>query len=192
MFENPSRCIDGLTSLFINFRNRKSTWFYLINSFSSVETPYILTQLVAYLSHLSGHMDIFWHNDNILNDEVGKYAKSLLARTFDTKEIVKLLNGVDDNGFSRGSLGYAVFSIVGLVDNKKKILKRIAFDDSFDEELRSNALFLFIHFEQFESSQNCIEVISVYLKRYSDTADNYLFSSMRSVLEKEGFLGHIG
>lgn len=190
MLESPRKSLEGFASLSINHRNRNSTWFYLISCFLSIKEDFILFRLIERLSLLSGHMDIFWHKENMLQDEVVNYAKSVIASIFGKREVVKLLNMVEDSGFSRGSFGYAIYTVIGLVDDRENILREIAFDDNFEEELRSSALFLFVHFEQFNSSKKCIEVISKYLTKYSD--DDMLFLGMKETLEKEGFIGYVG
>lgn len=192
MVENPRRCLEGLITLFVNYRNRKSTWFYLINCFSSIDNKLLLSRLIERLSLLSGHMDIFWHKDNMIEREVEDYAKSVIAKCFGKKEIIKLLEMVDDAGFSRGSFGYSIYTIIGLITNQKDLLKGIAFDSSFQEDLRSTALFLFVHFGQFSSPENCIKTISDYFTIYPDAEDADLFLSMKTQLETEGFLGYVG
>jgi hypothetical protein len=186
------KCLEGLISLFVSYRNERAAWFYLINSFSSIEDDRILFQFISYLSLLSGHMDIFWHKDNIVKIEVEKYARSHLAKIFGITEVVKLLSIVDDWGFSRGSIGYAISAIISLISDKEMLLKSIAFNSSFDERMRSNALFLLIHLEQFSSIQDCTEVITEYLNQYPCTEYEDLFLSMKNTLETEGFLGYIG
>ncbi|GAP99419.1 DUF4365 domain-containing protein [Leptolyngbya sp. NIES-2104] len=192
MVDQADKCFDGLLTLFVSYRNKRASWFYMINSFSSIEDRKSLFQLVSYLSLLSGHMDIFWHPKNFIDAEVIEYAKVHLAKDFNILEVVKLLSIVDDWGFSRGSIGYATFTIISLINNKTSLLEKIAFDNSLSDLMRSNALFLLIHFEQFDSTKKCINLINRYLKKYSDTEYEEVISSMKEIIEIEGFLGYIG
>lgn len=110
--DQPDKCLEGLISLFVSYRDRKASWFYMINSFSSIEDYKILLRLISYLSLLSGHMDIYWHKKNVLDCEIEQYGKSYLAKRFEKIEVIKLLSVVDDWGFTRGSIGYAVSAII--------------------------------------------------------------------------------
>lgn len=189
-----NKCLEGLITLFVSYRNKKATWFYFINSFSSIENEILLFQMTVYLSILSGHMDLFRHKGNFIDSEVESYAKSHLARRFGITEIVKLLSLVDESGFSRGSIGYEISTIISLIPDSEDLLEMIALNDSFTEQMRIDALFLFVYSEQFRSTQNCINLIDAYFEKYPHTGvdDKYLFSDMKTTLGEIGFLGYIG
>ena len=189
--ENHQRCLIGMGSLFAYHRNRKATWFYLIHSFRSIEGS-AACQLMRVLGHLPNNPYAFWHTDNLIDAEVEKYGKKLLATRFGRDEVLKLIGFVDALGFAAGSVGYIVSTIVFAVENAQAILEDLAFDTRLPEEVRANAMFLLIHYAQFHSVKFAINAIDRYVAAYSDAEDCELFLSMKVTLEKEGFLGYIG
>jgi len=189
--ENQQRCMIGMGSLFAYHRNRKATWFYLVHSYRSIE-GLAARRLTALLGHLPNNPYVFWHSGNIINSEVEKYGKSLLATTFGREEVLKLIGFVDECGFAAGSFGYVVSTIVFAVRDAQAILESLAFDISLSDERRKNAMFLLIHYSQFHSVDFCIKAIERYVAAFSDSDDCDLFNSMKETLEKEGFLGYIG
>ncbi|MBW3597629.1 MAG: DUF4365 domain-containing protein [Planctomycetes bacterium] len=188
---NQQRCVIGMSSLFAYHRNRRATWFYLIHGFPSVEGPALL-RLSHLLSHLPGHPYIFWHDGNIINSEVEKYGKELLARRFGRDEVLRLIGLVDENGYAAGSIGYTISTLVFLVRDARDILEGIAFDSSVSEDHRGQAMFLLVHYAQFRSVEFCISALTRFLAEYPESDDSELFGSMRETLRKEGFLGYLG
>lgn len=189
--ENHQRCLSGMKSLFAYHRNRKATWFYLIHSFQSIEGS-VAGQLMRVLGHLPSNPTVFWHAGNIIDTDVEKYGKKVLATTFRREEVLKLIGFVDALGFAAGSVGYIVSTIVFAVENAQAILEDLAFDASLPEDQRWNAMFLLVHYAHFHSVKFAINAIDRYLAAYSDAEDCELFLSMKETLEKEGFLGYIG
>jgi hypothetical protein len=189
--ESHQRCLIGMKSLFAYHRNRKATWFYLIHSFRSIEGS-AAWQLMRVLGHLPNNPYVFWHSGNLIDAEVEKYGKKLLATTFGREEVLKLIGFVDAMGFAAGSVGYIVSTIVFAVGNAQAILEDLAFNTSYSEDQRGNAMFLLIHYAQFHSVKFAINAIDRYVTSYSDSEDCELFLSMKETLEKEGFLGYIG
>lgn len=190
-YEDHQRCMIGLGSLFAYHRNRKATWFYLIQSFRSIE-GISAVQLMKVLGHLPNNPYVFWHSGNILDANVEKYGKSLLAKTFGREEVLKLISFVDEYGFAAGSLGYVVSTIVFAVRDAQTILEALAFDAAISEDQRANAMFLLIHYSQFNSVDFCLEAIDRYVAAFSDTEDCELFNLMKETLAREGFLGYLG
>lgn len=189
--ESHQRCLIGMGSLFAYHRNRKATWFYLIHSFRSIE-GIAANQLMRVLGHLPSNPHVFWHTGNRIDAEIEKYGKKLLATTFGRAEVLKLLGFVDAHGFSAGSVGYVVSTIVFAVKDAQSVLEDLAFDTSLSEESRGDAMFLLVHYAQFHSVEFAINAIDRYVAAYSDSEDCELFISMKEMLEKEGFLGYIG
>jgi hypothetical protein len=188
---NQQRCIIGMSSLFAYHRNRRATWFYLIHCFRSVVGVAML-RLTHLLSHLPGHPHIFWHGGNIIKKEIEDYGKELLASRFGKEELLKLIGLVNSDGFSAGSIGYAVSTLVFMVRDAQELLESIAFDDSIPEAQRGHAMFLLIHHSQFHSVEFCIQAIERFVARYPEPDDCERFRAMKETLEEEGFLGYIG
>lgn len=188
---NQERCVIGMSSLFAYHRNRRATWFYLIHCFPSTD-GFAVVRLTQLLSHLPGHPHIFWHSGNIIKKEIEEYGKELLAGRFGREEVLKLISLVDPHGFSVGSIGYTVSTLVFMVHDAQSVLKDIAFDDCIPEEQRGHAMFLLMHYAQFHSVEFCIEAVARFTTRYPESDDCELFKAMKETLEKEGFLGYIG
>lgn len=189
--QDQQRCLIGMKSLFAFHRNRKSTWFYLIHAFKSVN-GIAAVHLLSLLGHLPNNPTIFWHNKNLIEAEVEKYGKSLLATVFGREEVLKIIGFVDEHGFSAGSIGYVVSTIVFAVNDAQVVLEELAFDTCLSEDHRQNAMFLLIHYAHSHSVEFCIDAIDRYVAGFSGAEDCELFISMKDVLEKEGFLGYIG
>lgn len=159
---NETLINDGAKSLFYNHRNRQITWFVLINSFSNVDKS-ILKQLTYILCHVPGHGDIWWSEKNIIDESIRNFARSLIKSSFNKTEITRLLSIVDENGFGRGSIGQCIESVISLVNYKNQILNDIVFDQSIDEYIRINGLFLLLYYLQ-EDKPHCIEITNKYIQ----------------------------
>jgi hypothetical protein len=79
-----------------------------------------------------------------------------------------------------------------MVHDAQRILEEVAFDDTIAEEQRGHAMFLLIHYAQFQSVEFCCNVIERFLEKYSESEDCQLFTAMKETLQRDGFLGHIG
>jgi hypothetical protein len=189
--EDEKRSLIGMRSLFVYHRNRKSSWFYLIHSFKSVQGVVAL-RLMSLLGHLPSNPTIFWHKDNMIDPVVEGYGKKLLGKTFGRDEVLKLIGFVDDSGFMLGSVGYVVSTIVFAVVGVQKILEDLAFDKSLSDDQRGTAMFLLIHYAQFHSVDFCVDAINRYLTAFPENEDLELFDSMKETLKTSGFLGYIG
>lgn len=185
------KCMIGLGSLFAYHRNRKAMWFYLIHSFKSVEGTSAL-QLMKVLGHLPSNPYVLWHSGNIIHPDIEQHAKKLLATTFGREEVLKLIGFVDDFGFTAGSVGYVVSTIVFAVKDVQAILEELAFDTGLTEDRRQNAMFLLIHYAQFGLVEFCIDAIDRYVSLFQAKEDCDLFILMRETLTSTGFLGYIG
>ena len=52
--ENPGICYEGLKSLYSNYRNKQSTWFFIISSFSKIKEEGIRRNILGLLSNYTG------------------------------------------------------------------------------------------------------------------------------------------
>lgn len=188
---DQQKCMIGLGSLFAYHRNRQATWFYLIHSFRSIDGT-AAVQVMRVLGHLPNNPYVFLHSDNIIDADVEKRAKKLLAKAFGREEVLKLIGFVDGCGVAAGSVGYIVSTIVFAVADARSILESIAFDTRLSEDQRQNAMFLLIHYAQFGFVDFCIDAIDRYVGVFQATEDCELFLSMRETLRSTGFLGYVG
>ena len=142
---------NAIKSLFSFHRNKPETWYYLITHFCFENDFDIQRALLYGFRHLPTHGDIWWHAGNIINDEITKYGCELITKTFKLREVDKLLNHIDDLGISRGSYGYDVNLILGLIPNRIDWLKKIILDpQTYDDKRLWAAICLINEFQYFD------------------------------------------
>jgi hypothetical protein len=187
--KNTQKCLEGIKSLFFYHRNRKATWFYFVVSFSTIENEFLRAQLAIYLTHIPGHMDIWWHKNNIIAEDVSQYALSLIKGKFRRKEVESLLNLVDEEmGFSRGSIGQCVHALIDVIPGHYTILKSIAFDNTLDEKMRFNALILLVCCIQNHSPDQSIQLISSYLENFPGSSFADMLMEIRNTIKEFGYV----
>jgi len=185
--KNIQKCLEGIKSLFFYHRNRKATWYYFITTFSNIKDEFLRTQLAICLAHIPGHSDIMWHKNNIIDEDIRKYAFSLIKETFGRKEVELLLELIDEeNGFSRGAIGEWIHAIIDIVQNRNHILKSIAFDEHIAEKIRCNSLMLLIYYTQIDSSDRCIQLISNYLGKFPNSEYVGTLVEMINIIKEYG------
>ncbi|HMQ78338.1 MAG TPA: DUF4365 domain-containing protein [Ignavibacteria bacterium] len=135
-FHSKDIRFDALKSLFYFHRNEPAAWYYIINQFK-IETDSKIQYLIIYLMrHLTNHGDIFWHNNNIIQQDTRTYGREIITKLFSNNEIYKLLNFIDENGIDRGSVGQDIYAIIDLINNKIEILKEIILRNDCTDEIR--------------------------------------------------------
>lgn len=96
----------GVKNLFTYHRNKYATWFILFNYFKYCNDKYLKLDLIHIISLIPGHGDIFWHNNNIINEVIRKKAFKLLKKVWGETEIRHLLKCInEEEGIQRGSIG---------------------------------------------------------------------------------------
>ena len=157
--EDIPRCESGIRALFNFHRSRSEAWFYLISTINSFRSHPLLRLLVATLSHVPGHMDIFWvPEQNVVPEPVSGYAESLLRQMLSRESTLTLLSVVEEEGFERGTIGQCVASIVALAPDRRAFLASISLDTEVQESTRYWALLLLILFEQRRDREYCTKI----------------------------------
>jgi len=188
--KNIQKCFEGIKSLFFYHRNRKATWYYFVTSFPNIGNEFLRTQLAICLTYIPGHMDIWWHKDNIIDEDTRKHALSLIEEKFGRKEVELLLELVDEeDGFNRGSIGQSIHAIIDVVPNRNSILKSIAFDKYINEKIRCDSLMLLVYYTQIDSPDRCIRLISGYLSKFPNSIYEDTLVEMINIIKEYGCVG---
>ena len=135
----------GLTSLMYAHRDKLPTWDIFLDIFRQRPTENTDPCVIYFLALIPGHQDIFWSSINRLTDEVrNKVAQEL--NKFTKQDVVKLLQFIDEYGVERGTIGQNVVAILGIVEGREEILKKIALDQALDFDTREKAIGIFIEY----------------------------------------------
>jgi hypothetical protein len=120
----------GMTVLFRGYVNRKEVWNafakYIVDHPAS-EIPSIL---IYYLAHIPWHPDIAWAGDEAISSETRDFGRKLLRARFGRRELIKLLDCIDENGIDRGSIGQSVVAIIECLDEFGPMLAGVSRDRS--------------------------------------------------------------
>lgn len=186
-FDEPNICFDAIQSLFAFHRNRRSAWFYLINSFHYIEDEEIIRFLSYIISHVPGHGDIFWSKKNIIEETVRSYARYLITNNFGKKEMYKLLKVFSEHGFERGTISQSAHSIISCIEDGYKYLDEIAFDEKENSELRYWALLLNLCYSE-EDSKHSEMLIKSFIRKFPKDENNEVLNLLLVDLKKYGYL----
>lgn len=186
--DDSEGCFDGLYALFSFHRQRVASWFYLVTCFKNFRGHPVLRTLVKMLCHIPGHMDILWHQGNITDRTVRERASLMIAEQFGRKEVLLLLEAIDEGGIDRGAIGQCVHAIVDLVKNRDTLLKSVAFDPRVGEVTRYWALLLLIYYTQLISAAGCIVHLNEFMRRFPADSDRELLVEMKRTIEETGHL----
>lgn len=147
--EDIISCDAALRALVTFHRNRIATWYYIIMALPSMKGHALIRRLVAHLSHIPGHPDIFWHEKNIINEETSRAGIDLLKRSIKRDSMVALLDAIPEGeGFGRGTLGQCVYSIIIKIPKAETMLESIVSDATLDQVLRYWGLLILIDLGQ--------------------------------------------
>ncbi len=186
-FYKPSICFDAIQSLFSFHGNRKSTWFYIINSFHFIEDEEIIRYLTFIISHIPGHGDIWWTNKNIIDETARNYASYLIANNFGKIEMHKLLKVFSEHGFERGTISQSAHSIISCIEGGYKYLNEIAFDEEEKSDLRYCALLLNLNYSGEDSTYSEM-LIKNYIRIFPEDENNEYLGLLLADLKKYGYL----
>ncbi|MFK7602120.1 DUF4365 domain-containing protein [Deinococcus sp. SM5_A1] len=183
-------CWDGLKSLFSFHRDKDATWYYLISTLDNFRGSVLLPNLIYYLSLLPGHMDIYWSDKNIIEENIRMRAQALLYKSLNEERVVTLLGAVGDSGFERGSIGQAIFTIIFIIwpEDRAKILSSIAYNQKIDTEIRNNAFYLYIYDSQDSEIEDIFIEIEQYCQNHPDNGLEEIWELMGNHLAKDGYL----
>lgn len=188
---NYQNCLDGINYLFSYQRQNIASWYYIINCFQNFRRHPLLFHLISRIAYLPEHGDIFWHKENIIDDDVRKTALSFLKDRFGRVEVLCMLEVVTDGGgFTRGAIGLPVEAILNHIKDREKILESIAFDSDAKDDVRYWALLLLVFYTQWSDFgiEKCLKFINRYQDQFpnSDSNVNYMVSGIREELESNG------
>jgi len=171
----------GIMSLFYGFRNDEQTWDIFEDILRNREPTNTTAYLAYVFAHIPGHGDIFWHEHNIIEKEIREKIK-LRMEKYERDIMLPLICQIDENGFSRGSVGQNVYAIVDLtVANSSRKLAEIIQDHKVELEARNNALTLYCLMEQ-ENADTFLRHVRSMCPELSNWAEELL-----AHLQQEGF-----
>ena len=186
--EDFARCENGIRALFSFHRNRLEAWYFVISTINNFRGHPLLRLLVTTLSHVPGHMDIFWvKGKNTLPEPISNEAESLLKRTLTRDSVLTLLGAIDDGGIERGTVGQCVASILDLAPDRRASLDSIALDVSVPEDVRHWALLMLIDYEQRRHRDYCITITEKAAPSFTDEDHQ---ERLRGLLETLKTPGH--
>lgn len=170
--DDIEQCQSALRALFSFHRNRLETWYFVITSLPSFRGHPLLRRLVAALSHVPGHGDIFWHYKNIISERTRANARNLLKRFLSRDGVISLLGAVEpEEGLGRGSIGQCVSAIVSVIPHEADVLSSIIFDSALSEDLRFWAVMLLIDSQQRRDFDGLMNTLGLAKTRFTD--ENY-------------------
>jgi len=172
----------GIHALMRQYRNNPETWDLFINILKSRPIEEIDRYLIYFIAHIPGHPDIFWHKENILDEDLRKDLKNKIKQLGRDNIIRLFLLMNDDDCFERGSLGQSVEAIISLIDDKMDILSSIASDMTLEPRVRDNAVMLFAYYGQEDVLEELKEIASV------DTGPDRWAPQLVEQLKKEGYV----
>jgi len=170
--EDVDACRDGLQALFSYHRHRVSSWYYLISCFRHFRGHRLLPHLISKLCMIPGHMDIFWHRENMIQEDILVAVQELLATLFSRDDVLILMEITSlSGGFQRGSVGQGCDAIIGILRNRDEVLESIAFDVTVNEEIRYFSIMLLVSYVQSKSVERCYQLIHRYKEAFPDCED---------------------
>jgi len=187
--EDVRGCQDALKSLFSFHRQRFSTWYYLLSCLRHFRGHPLLRPIIVRLCHIPGHGDIFWHKENIIDSEVTKAALAFMKQALGKEDVIALLESVDENGFSRGSIGQCVHSIIDVAERQVELLSSITFDQTIADETRFSALQLLACKMQQTSKDETLKLIRSYLEKFPNSEFGEQIKFMDSEITETGWIG---
>jgi hypothetical protein len=187
--EDFGQCRNSMRALFSFHRNRIETWFYVISCIANFRGHPLLRDLVVMLSHVPGHMDIFWSPQNIISEAVTREVEVILRRMLLRDSVLTIVSVIDGGGgIGRGTIGQCVRSIVALAPDRRQSLESIAFDPNVEQKSRYWALILLVAYEQRRHFDYTIGILEKALGVFSDDEDQECLHGLYEGLKKDGFI----
>ncbi|WP_418501781.1 DUF4365 domain-containing protein [Flagellimonas sp.] len=180
----PETCYEGLKSLYANHREKPSTWFYILSTFSKIRTEGIRRNILGLLSNYV-NPDIFRQGDHIhhlpSNDTVHDL-NQLMTTNFRHDEIVLALPYMED-GITRGSFSYLVFLVLNMVEDIHLILRDLAFKPEFTEERRHFCFWLYLQTAKFHSIEDTLRSANAYMEKFPSAKDDEAIMGVKEAIE---------
>ncbi|MBS1633997.1 MAG: DUF4365 domain-containing protein [Bacteroidetes bacterium] len=189
---NPEICGEGLKSIYLNHREKTSTWFYIISNFSRIEHEIIRRNILGLISNYV-NPDIFWHRDNMLyypSQQAYGHISVLINKYFGKKE-VELVLPYMEQGITRGSFSYLVFLVIDMIKDLHYILKDIAFHSELDSHRRNFCFWLYMHVAKFHSIEETLKTTEIYLSRFPSAENDEAIIGGKESIES-GELWRVG
>jgi hypothetical protein len=191
--ENPEVCYEGLKSLYLNHRDKKATWFYIISSFSKIKEESIRIHILGMLSYYVDNPHVFWTAKNIHylpSDEMQKNIVQLMTKCFRIEEIKLVLPYIEE-GINRGSFSFSVFMIINLVNDAHLLLKEISFRNDIEPDKRNLYFWLCLHLAKYRSVEETLNTAERYSAAFPFShEDEALLGLLESI--KKGELMPVG
>lgn len=191
-YRHPESRFEAIKSLFSFHRNKTETWFYLISRFCFEEEHNVQLALIYSYRHLLSHGDIWWHVGNIMGHEISQQARTLIATYFGINEVSKLLDHINDNGISRGAVGYDVNLIIRLIPNRIDYLKAIIRKDETKDEKRFWAAICLINEFQDYDLDRAIHFAESMLSNFPNSEYAERFENIKETLTECRNIDFIG
>jgi hypothetical protein len=129
----------GLNVLFRSYINRKEVWDAFVKLVVDNPACDIPRTLIYYLAHIPWHPDIAWTGDEAISPETREFGRKLFRQRFGRRELIKLLECIDENGIDRGSIGQSVVAIIDCLDESGPMLASVSRDRSLPVATREGA-----------------------------------------------------
>jgi hypothetical protein len=186
--KNPENRYDAIKSLFSFHRDKIETWYFLISKFCFEVDSKIQLALVYAYRHILEHGDIWWHPGNIMEEEIGKEARTFFSKFFGFNEAKKLLYLINEGGISRGSVGYDLNLILRLIPGRIDYLKKIILNDDTPDDNRYWSATCLINEFQYRDLDRAINFTNSMITNFpkSEHIDDFLIIK-EALTEYEGF-----
>jgi hypothetical protein len=191
-FKPKTERFDSIKSLFYFHRDCKESWYYLIQLFRRENDRDIQRILIFTMKHLISHGDIYWHEHNVISEDIRLYGRSEIKTTFGQSEIFKLLAHIDENGVSRGSIGQDIYPILDLIPSKYDYIKKIILDKTTSDEVRSWAGVIVVNDFQYQDVQRAIYFCDSIIDNFPDSDNREWFQNIKQTLIEFGFVDFQG
>jgi|GEM_PF-678430 len=185
--ENPEVCYEGLKSLYLNHRDKKATWFYIISSFSKIK-EIIRIHILGMLSYYVDNPHVFWTAKNIQylpSVEMQQNIVQLMTKCFRVEEI-KLVLPYMEEGINRGDFSFSVFLIINLVKDAHLLLKEISFRNEIEPDKRNLYFWVYLHLAKYRSVEETLKTAEQYLAAFPfGNEDEALLGLLESIKKGE-------
>lgn len=183
--KNPEKCFEGFKALYLNHRNNRTAWFYIISNFSRIREESIRRHIIGIISNYF-NSDIFWHKKNVSNypsENMKAAISELLSDCFGVRE-VKLMLPYMREGITRGSFSFLTYLIISSINGAHKIVEEICFSSDLNDDDRNFWFWLYMQLAKFESLDETLKTAENYLVQYphsyNDEAVIGLYESIKN------------
>ena len=136
---NPDEFTLGMNVLFGGYVNRREVWDAFVKFVVDNPARDIPRTLIYYLAHIPWHSDIAWTGDEAISAEMREFGRKLFRERFGRRELIKLLDCIDENGIDRGSIGQSVVAIIECLEESGPTLAGVSRDRSLPVVTRESA-----------------------------------------------------